>query len=360
MGQLRAGIIGTGMATGISMAHYTGYRHSGQAEVTAVYNEPASLAEQWCRENRISGVKICETLDEFFEQVDIVSICTPNFTHADYIKRCLDAGKHVMCEKPIGSGQRDLKELEEVCRSHSLVNMVNFNYRRIPGLRYLAELVSEGKLGDVILYRHTMGGGRLSNESVGYEWRMDREKSGCGSLGDFGCHILDTMFYILGCGPESVSNLQAVEKIQIKERLFQGRMKAVENDDCTVVQGTAGLGTLFSFMTSRVGALGNCLEVIGTKGIAKFNMERPFEVCIEFREPGNGFAGKEIRYQVEDPLFSEFLNSGTKTEMAACSYNTASFAAMSAQSDYPATPVSYGIQIEKLINEIDVLSLKIS
>lgn len=358
MEKLRAGIIGTGRATGISIAHYHGYQHSGKARVTAVYNEPLSLANQWCEENRIEDVKICKTMKEFLDCVDVVSICTPNFTHMDYVERCMDAGKHILCEKPVGSGQQNLKNLEEKCTKYPLINMINFNYRQIPGLKYLAGWVREGKLGDVIIYRHTMGGGRLSNESLGYEWRMDRAKSGCGSLGDFGCHILDTMLFVLGQNPNDIKEHQAMEKIQIKHRLAEGQMKAVENDDCSVVQGSMEKGTLFSFMTSRVGALGNCLELIGTKGIARFSMDRPYEIRAEFREAGSGYQGLEKCWKTEDIAFSALLEKNPKAEMAACSRNTEEFVNLVVSGKRMSTPISYGLQIEQIIHEIDADAIK--
>ncbi len=76
--------------------------------------------------------------------------------------------------------------------------MVDFNYRKIPGIHFLSEINKQGALGEIVLYRHTMGAGRLANEMVGFEWRMDRKCSGSGSLGDFGSHILDTMLFITG------------------------------------------------------------------------------------------------------------------------------------------------------------------
>ena len=358
MKKIRAGIIGTGTATGISMAHYYGYQSSGTAAVTAVYNEPVSLAEDWCAGNQIEGVKICKTLEEFLDNVDVVSICTPNFTHVEYAKKCLESGKHVICEKPVGTGNGDLKELEEICKKTPLIHMVNFNYRKIPALRYLAGLIGDGKLGDIILYRHTMGGGRLINEAIGYEWRMDRACSGPGSIGDFGPHILDTMLYTLGAKPESIRGCQAIEKIQVKEREYNGMLKAVENDDCTVAQGMVGKETLFTIMTSRVGALGNRLEIVGTRGIAKFSMDQPLRVNLEFRKVGEGFTGNEVCQQTGDSEFEPYWRQNGKVEMAACSSNVADFVRRVAENLKVQTSIIYGIQIEKILGDMDCRAIK--
>lgn len=353
MKKLRAGIIGTGMATGISYAHYKGYQASEDAYVAAVYNEPAELAEAWCEKYGITDVKICKTLEEFFAETDIVSICTPNFTHADYSKKCLAAGKHVLCEKPVEAGSGNLAGLEEACRRADTLQMVDFNYRKIPGIRLLKELREGGELGDIVVYRHTMAGGRLANEQIGFEWRMDRKTSGSGSLGDFGSHIIDTMLFITGKAPADICCSQSLEKTQIKERLCDGMPKAVENDDCAIVQGMLGKETMFTFLTSRIGGFGNRVEIIGTRGIALFNMDRPHEVLLETREMGKGFSGSMKTCIAGGKEIEHFLAENIHIAMAACSCNVADFSKRAAKGIGPDTSLTYGIQVEKLLDEMD-------
>lgn len=353
MGKLRAGIIGTGIATGISYAHYIGYQKSECAYVTAVYNRRTESAEAWCRKYGIEGVKVCRSLEDFFKEVDIVSICTPNDTHVQYIKECLKAGKHVLCEKPVGAGEEKLADLEKECRKAGVVQMVDFNYRKIPGIRFLSELNKQGTLGEIVLYRHTMGAGRLANEMVGFEWRMDRKCSGSGSLGDFGSHILDTMLFITGKRPEDICCSQSMEKIQIKERMCNGISRAVENDDCAVVQGVLGKETLFTFFTSRVGGLGNRLEIIGTKAIASFSMDKPYEVLLEIREPGAGFSGLMKVCTAGGGEIEKFLTEAPNAMAAACSCNAADFAKHAAERRDAAASLIYGIRVERVLDEMD-------
>lgn len=353
MKKLRAGIIGTGMATGISHAHYTGYQKSETAYVAAVYNEPPELADAWCKKYGITDVKLCRSLEEFFENVDIVSICTPNFTHADYVKKCLKAGKHVLCEKPVGAGSESLAGLEKACGEAKVLQMIDFNYRKIPGIRFLREMCEQGVFGDIVVYRHTMGGGRLADEQIGFEWRMDRRASGSGSLGDFGSHIIDTMLFITGRVPEDVHCEHSIEKTQIRERIYNGKPRAVENDDCAIVQGVLGRETMFTFLTSRVGGLGNRLEIIGTRGIASFCMDRPYEILLEVRKPGSGFSGEMQVCTAEEKDIEHFFREETKTTIAACSCNVADFAKRAKEGSLPDTPLIYGIQVERLLDEMD-------
>lgn len=358
MEKIRVGIIGTGNATGISTAHLNGYRTIDGVTVTAVYNHNINKAEQWCKDNQCQDIKVCSSLEEFFQLVDAVSICTPNFTHVDYIKKCLETDKHVLCEKPIGIATDDLNQLADICNSTQKIHMINFNYRRIPAIRMISNLVQSGKLGEVFIYRHTMGGGRLINEDIGFEWRMDKSKSGTGSLGDFGSHILDTMQFITGINFYDIEEIKAIEKTCIKERDFQGTMKQVDNDDCSIIQGLVKPGILFTLMTSRVGALGNQLEVIGTKGIAKFDMLKPLQIELELREEGKGFSGNFKSYSDKSIISSDWYETSLPT-MLACGENVALFIDCIKGKEKVPTDILSGINVQNVINSIDKHATKI-
>lgn len=359
MTTLRAGIIGTGMATGIAAAHYRGYEKSGLATVTAVYNRNRSHAKEWMEKNQISGVEICDSLEDFWKLVDVVSICTPNNTHLSYMLQCLEHGKHVLCEKPVGQLDENMEHMLRMCEESSLVTMMNFNYRQMPGIKLLEGLIQEGKLGDIILYRHTMGGGRLANEKAPFEWRMSRKDSGSGALGDFGSHMLDAMSYLLGCEADSIRDYQTIEKTQITKRRSAEGFRKVENDDCAVVQGVAGENTLFTLMMSRVGSAGNQLEIIGTKGIAHFSMELLGEVEVEYRKDGSGFTGEKEHLMADDTYYRSLLAPGERIEMAACSANVIDFvhAVCGEKIKYP--NVAHGVVIEKILEDMDRRAEKI-
>lgn len=354
---LRVGIIGTGPSTGIAAAHLDGYRMAEGIRVTALFDQNLVVAEKFQVEKNCEDTILCNSFDEFLDYVDAVSICTPNFTHADYIQKLLKAGKHVICEKPIGVPGDDLDQLIDLCKNTDRIHMVDFNYRNIPALKLLHKLISDGTLGDIIIYRHTMGGGRLANEMVPLEWRMKRAASGSGSLGDFGSHMLDTIDFLIGDCSGELKNINSIQKICIPMREGKDGMQAVENDDCCIFQGVTEKRTLVSAMTSRVGTLGNQLEIIGTKGIARFQMSMPLQIELQTREEGQGFVNSPVVLQAECDTNKELWMSTKNPELLACSENMVKFVKHIIEKTPGDTSILQGIKIQKLIDQIDLTSV---
>ncbi len=356
--KLKIGIIGTGSNLGIASAHLEGYRLSPDAEISAVYDTDRAQAERWCAMKGLDSGLIRNSIDALLDASDAVSVTTPNRFHVGYSLQVIGRGKHVICEKPIGVPGDDLDALQRACESTTRVAMVNFNYRRIPGFRMLKKLVENGDLGDIYLYRQTQGGGRLANESIPYEWRMDKTMSGPGALGDFGSHMLDTMDFILhGTGSDFVA-LDAFESTCIKERSSPSGMKRVQNDDCAIFHGRTSGGTLATFMASRVGALGNQLELVGSKAIARFNMKNPLQVEIQRRKSGEGFGfGADFElWSDESCIGIEAWRTTKSPEMLACAENVMEFVHSAVQGIEPPVSIVQGIRIQKLVNELDVIA----
>lgn len=357
--KLRIGIIGTGSNLGIASAHLEGYRLSPDAEISAVYDTDRTQAERWCAMKGLDSGLIRDSFDALLDASDAVSVTTPNKFHVDYSLRAISRGKHVICEKPIGVPGDDLDALLRACESTARVTMVNFNYRHIPGFRMLRKLVGNGDLGEIYLYRQTQGGGRLANESIPYEWRMDKAMSGPGALGDFGSHMLDTMDYILH-GIGNFVAMDALASTYIKERTSPSGMKRVQNDDCAIFHGQTSGGTLATFMASRIGALGNQLEIVGSKAIARFNMKNPLQVEILRRKSGEGFGfGADFEIWSEESCIGiEAWHTTKSPEMLACAENVMEFVNSAVQGIEPPVDMVQGIRIQKLINELEAIASK--
>lgn len=103
MEQIRVGIIGTGFTIGIAKSHYDAYQKCDKTTVTAFYDILPGRSQAFIEKHKIEGVKACETLEEFFSMVDAVSLCIPNCFHADMAVKVMEAGKHVLVEKPFST-----------------------------------------------------------------------------------------------------------------------------------------------------------------------------------------------------------------------------------------------------------------
>lgn len=357
-GRIKVGIVGTGNLVGIASAHLAGYLLKDEAVVTAVYDKLPKAAEDWRNAKGLRDVAVCESFEQLVSLVDAVSICTPNFTHMDYTVAALQAGKYVMCEKPICVPKDDLTKLETACRSTSAIHMVNFNYRKIPAVKLLKLLIDQGRVGEIYMYRQAMGGNRLSNPAVPFEWRMDKSMSGTGALGDFGSHMLDMACFLAGDGPEFFEELYGFTSTAVKKRPLKESegLREVENDDCAVFSARGKNGALFSFMASRVGDIGNRIEIVGSKAIVQFDIRRPLSLQIEEKEAGSAFTGASGTIFNDEYKRTDRWADSEKPVSAAfvsCADNVMDFVDAVATGTQPPCGLLHGIYIQRLINQLD-------
>jgi predicted dehydrogenase len=355
---IKAGIIGTGKNTGIASAHLEGYNASEGVKVCGIFDTNREAAKKWALKQNIPDICIYTSLEQLLDEVDAVSICTPNFTHVSFILAALKKNRHVLCEKPVGVPLDDLDGLKKMCLNTDVVTMIDFNYRRIPGLRMIQDLIERGEIGKIYFYRHTMGGDRIANENVPFEWRMDRNMSGSGSFGDFGSHILDTLFFLTGVSACGIKNVSLLQNICIPFRSYNDQAREVENDDCSVLQGRLPDGAFVSIMTSRVGTLGNNLEIIASNAVIKFDMIRPEELLIKWRRRNADFDRLFTRYS-DKKLISDFgWPNAVQPEMLACADNVREFVSCIKNNNKPITDIVYGIEILEAIDAMEINAIK--
>ncbi len=350
--KLRVTIVGTGNKVGISRAHLMGYRYCpDDVEITGIYDMDMEAARAWKREFDLSQAVCFENFDQALANSDAMSICTPNFTHVDMVCGCLKHNVHVLCEKPLSNTIRELEKLKPLLRTSAVKGMINLNYRRIPALRYIEQLMTAGEIGQVYLYRHTMGGNRLANETIPMEWRMRRKQSGSGAIGDFCSHMLDMVHFILRLPEEGITKDFAARKSTfIKQRQGGNGPETVDNDDCAMIIGTLPNGGLVNFMVSRVGAVGNRLEIIGSKAIVRFEMAEPTKVKLQRREKGKAFGPEEtVEAPAENP---DWHATGVPPEFVACAENVREF--IKAIRNHTLVPTDFytGIRIQEEIESI--------
>jgi predicted dehydrogenase len=297
MKKVRVGIIGTGYTIGIANQHVAAYRANGRAELTAIYDILPGRAAEWAAQKGITGVTICESIEQLFGLVDAVSLCTPNCTHVDLAIKAMAAGKHLICEKPYALSYEEGKRAVECAKAHpGVVALIGFNYREIPAIKYMKQIIDAGTIGQVYSCRQELGGGRIADPTaVKLEWRMQEKLSGSGALADFGCHMLDLADYLLSDTQGKICEVQAMRSTMIRERTVIGdenRKAAVTNDDIAVFNGRMPSGTLLSFLSCRIGMPRQMMEIVGEGGMLIFN-GNPNEVEVWLKEKNGGYDGSK-------------------------------------------------------------------
>ena len=212
----------------------------------------------------------------------------PNDQHAEPTIAAAEAGKHVLCEKPLG---RDAGEAYEIwCRVAltAVTHMCAFNYRFVPAVRLARELLEAGELGEIRHFRARYLQDWLADPLAPWSWRLDRRAAGSGALGDLGSHVVDLMRYLVG-EPASVTGTT-------RTFVAQRDGRAVDVDDAfeAVVELHSGaLGTLEGSRVAAGRRNGLSFEVNGSKGSLAFDVERmnELQVHLEGSRPGSGAQG---------------------------------------------------------------------
>ncbi|WP_413451049.1 Gfo/Idh/MocA family oxidoreductase [Georgenia phoenicis] len=144
------------------------------------------------------------------EDVDVVDICTPGDTHAEIAVAALEAGKHVLVEKPMANTVAEAETMAAAAaaaRQRGVRSMVGFTYRRVPAVRLAQQLVADGRIGEVRQVRAQYLQDWLADADAPLSWRLDKEKAGSGALGDIGAHIIDLTQFITGQQIAGVSGM---------------------------------------------------------------------------------------------------------------------------------------------------------
>jgi predicted dehydrogenase len=223
--------------------------------------------------------------------VQIVDICTPGDTHAEIAIAALEAGKHVLCEKPLANTVEEAEAMTaaaEAAKERGVRSMVAFNYRRVPAIAYARKLVEAGRLGEIRHVRALYLQDWLSDGNAPMTWRLRKETAGSGALGDLGAHIIDATQYLVG---DRLTGVSAVTNTFVTQRPDESGEKVddVTVDDAAVFFGRFAGGALATYEATRF-ALGRkngmSVEINGSLGSLRFEFESMNE--LSFFDGANG------------------------------------------------------------------------
>ena len=131
------------------------------------------------------------------DDIDVVTIATPNSSHEQIAVEALQAGKHVLCEKPLALSLDGARRMAAVAQATGRVNSVNYRYRWVPSARYLKELLESGEVGAVRQVFMNYFNAAVLDPTTPIQWRQTRAEGG-GILADIGSHLIDLALWLLG------------------------------------------------------------------------------------------------------------------------------------------------------------------
>ncbi len=238
------------------------------------------------------------------DDIGLIDVSTPGYTHRDVVVAALDAGKHVLCEKPLANTLDEASDMLAAAKKAGTIAVVNFNYRRVPAVMFAKQLIDNGTLGEIRHWRAVYLQDWLVDPSVPLAWRLKKELAGSGALGDIGAHILDLSHFLIGPVTEVVGTLDTFIKQRPVEVTGSGgaglswqsgdEMGDVTVDDSTTFLARFEGGTTGTFEATRM-ASGrrnfNNFEINGSKGSIAFNLERMNELEVYLSDDDAGLQG---------------------------------------------------------------------
>ncbi|MHB8736020.1 MAG: Gfo/Idh/MocA family protein [Terriglobales bacterium] len=209
------------------------------------------------------------------KDIDVIDVVTPGDSHAEISIAAAQAGKHVLCEKPLGNTFAEAKAMVTAVEKAGVRNMVLFNYRRVPAISFVKQLLAEGKLGRIFHFRAQYLQDWIVDPQFPRVWRLDKTVAGSGALGDLGAHITDLAQYLLG----PLDKVMALTETMIKTRPMPDdptKSGEVTVDDSALYMGKIGEITASFEVTRLAPGRKNCLmfEINGSQGSVRFNLER--------------------------------------------------------------------------------------
>ncbi len=152
------------------------------------------------------------------DDIDLIDVCTPGDTHAEIAIAALEAGKHVLCEKPLANSVEEAEAMvaaAERAKASGVRSMVGFTYRRVPAIGLARRLVAEGRLGRIHHVRAQYLQDWIVDPEAPMSWRLDKSQAGSGALGDIGAHIVDLTQFITG---DTIATVSGRLETFVKER----------------------------------------------------------------------------------------------------------------------------------------------
>ncbi|MDO4466398.1 MAG: Gfo/Idh/MocA family oxidoreductase [Bacillota bacterium] len=262
---INVGIIGCGKIA--QVRHIPEYAENPNCKIVGLFDLNTDRAKELAE---TYGAKAYDSIEALLadENIHAVSICTSNATHASITIDALNAGKDVLCEKPMAITLEECEAMVEAAKKNRKKLMIGQNQRLAKAHEVAKEIVSSGKLGKVLTFRTAFGHGGPETWSVDpgkNTWFFDKKKAAMGAMADLGIHKTDLIQYLLG---SKVVSVQAVLTTLDKKGADDKLISVDDNAICIYTMDNGSIGTMSASWT-YYGQEDNSTILYGTNGILR-------------------------------------------------------------------------------------------
>jgi UDP-N-acetylglucosamine 3-dehydrogenase len=273
MSTLKVGVIGCGSIA--KYRHLPEYKLNKNVEIVAVCDIVAERAEKIAEEY---GAKAFSDYKEVLklEDIDAISVCLPNYLHAPVSIDALNAGKHVICEKPMATSKEEAEAMINAAKRNDKKLMIAHNQRFVASHQKAKEIIESGKLGKIYSFKTTFGHPGPEGWSVdgAGSWFFNKEKAFIGAMGDLGVHKADLMRYLLG----EFTEVGAFIETNAKQNT-----DVDDNAVCILRTESGIIGTLSASWAYMSGG-DNSTFIYGEKGTLRLEADPEYSLIEEYRD----------------------------------------------------------------------------
>lgn len=231
------------------------------------------------------------------DDIDLIDICTSNDRHAEMAIAAAQAGKHILCEKPLALNAQQTAQMLEAVRKSGVVHMICHNYRFVPAIRYAKQLIDDGVLGQIYHFRGAYLQDWIMDPQFPLVWRLSKAASGSGTHGDIMAHSIDLARYLVG----EIAEVSGMMDTFIKQRPIAGdsdsgeiRLGEVDVDDAAAFLARFANGVFGVFEATRF-AKGHrnshSFEINGSKGSLRWSMDNMNDLELFLENDARGMQG---------------------------------------------------------------------
>ena len=286
---INIGILGCGKIA--QVRHIPEYAENPDVKLVAFFSPNRARAQEQADKY---GGKVYDTAEALLAdpEIDAVSICAANYAHAELSIQALNAGKHVLCEKPMATTLADCEAMVECAKKNGKFLMIGHNQRLAKAHMEAKRLIDEGLIGDIITFRTSFGHGGPETWSISpgkNVWFFDKKKAAMGVMADLGVHKTDLIQYLTG---QRVVRTTA-RLVTLDKRGEDGELIGVDDNAVCIYEMSGGaFGTMTASWT-YYGAEDNSTVLYGTKGIMRIYDDPAHSIVVKLAD------GQEQVYDVE-------------------------------------------------------------
>ena len=306
---IRVGIIGGGAI--VQRRHLPEYAANKHVEIAGLYDAIPTRAQELAT---LYGCKAYASADELIADptIDAISVCSPNYTHAEMTIKGLNAGKHVLCEKPMALTLDETRAMLAAEKASGKTLMLGHNQRMSAAHRKARELLQDNAIGKLLFFQSNFkhpGPEAWSVDTTSNTWFFRKDMASFGVMGDLGAHKIDLIRYLTGAEITSVFGTM----MTLDKRYEDGSLIDLEDNAVCQFRMDNGMPGIMHFSWTNYGQEDNSTIIYGDKGVMKIYGDYASDIVLEMRD------GSIIKYivggmstntnQLKSGVIDEFVDS---------------------------------------------------